>query len=189
MSTVSHNHRAHWLPANLHSEHTLASSHIKHVQGCSSTDVIQINLDILLLFHYWPWKTAQHVGQQVLGLLMGSLSLSLSVDALPGTSPWATRCQCTSTSSQTSSRATWSGTTPPTWPLASWRPWRPGWRPRRTSSWPPLPAAHSAGCSSPRWVSRFSRVALIFNLHLSHLFGTSHKTISQPLAASGNEFH
>lgn len=186
MSTVSHNHRAHWLPANLHREHALASSHMfKHVQGRFSADAIQMDLDILLLFQHWPWKAAQHIGQRVLGLLMDSLSL----DAVPDTSPWATRCQCISTSSQTSSRATWSDTMPPTWPLASWRPWRPGWRPRRTSGWPPLPAAHSAGCSSPRWVSRLARVAFIFNLHLSHLFGESHKTISQPLPASGNEFH
>lgn len=78
--------------------------------------------------HRWLWKAAQPVGQQVSGLLMGALYLGV----LPGTSPWVIRCQCISTSRQTSSRATWWSTTPPTWQRANWRPWRPGWHPRRT---------------------------------------------------------
>lgn len=42
-----------------------------------------MNLDILLFFHRWPWKAAQHVGQWILGLLMDSLSLSMLCQVLP----------------------------------------------------------------------------------------------------------
>lgn len=128
--------------ANLYCKRTLASGHISMTKT--------VSLQTLS-----TWISSSCCLRPSVG---GSGFLFSLCCLLPGTSPWATRCRCISTSTSTSSKATWSSTTPLTWPRASWRSWRRGWRPRKTSGSPLLPAAHSADYSLQRWVCSFNHL-------------------------------